>query len=53
MKTFRSEEVGPGIELSEHEYLSDFEVLIEWASLIEETDLPLATKCNHFWLLTL
>lgn len=45
MKSLRSDEVGPGIELSESEYLFDFEVLIEWAALLEETDIPLALKC--------
>jgi tetratricopeptide (TPR) repeat protein len=49
MKSLRSDEVGPGIELSESEYLFDFEVLIEWATLLEESDMSLALKCifNH------
>lgn len=45
MKTLRSDDVGPGVELSESEYLFDFEVLIEWAALLEESDVPLALKC--------
>jgi hypothetical protein len=45
MKSLKSEEVGPGIELSESEYLFDFEVLIELAALLEESDIPLALKC--------
>ena len=46
MKTYRSDEVGPGIELSESEYLFDFEVLIEWAALLEDTDIQQAMKCK-------
>ncbi len=46
MKQYRTEEVGPGRDLREHEYMSDYEVLIEWAYLLEESDPALATKCN-------
>ena len=46
MKTYRSDEVGPGIELTESEYLFDFEVLIEWAALLEDTDIQQAMKCK-------
>ena len=53
MRVFRQEQAGPGVELSEQEYLSDYEVLIEWAALLEETDIGQATKCNVFFVLIL
>ncbi len=48
MKQYRTDEVGPGRDLRENEYMSDYEVLIEWAYRLEDSDPALATKCNSF-----